>query len=55
MTLAADHPDRLGSATVPSVTTALESACHHLLGLQDAAGCWKGELETNVTSGAQFR
>jgi|CZKW01.1.fsa_nt_gi squalene-hopene/tetraprenyl-beta-curcumene cyclase len=32
---------------------ALDRAAGHLLGLQDAAGWWKGELETNVTMDAE--
>ncbi len=32
---------------------ALERAAAHLLGLQDSAGWWKGELETNVTMDAE--
>jgi squalene-hopene/tetraprenyl-beta-curcumene cyclase len=32
---------------------ALERACAHLLGLQDEAGWWQGELQTNVTMDAE--
>jgi squalene-hopene/tetraprenyl-beta-curcumene cyclase len=32
---------------------ALERACEHLLSLQDAAGWWRGELQTNVTMDAE--
>src|ERR1700730_211833 len=32
---------------------ALERACEHLLGLQDDAGWWQGELQTNVTMDAE--
>src|ERR1700761_5423302 len=32
---------------------ALTRACEHLLSLQDPAGWWKGELETNVTMDAE--
>jgi len=32
---------------------ALELACEHLLGLQDEAGWWRGELQTNVTMDAE--
>jgi squalene-hopene/tetraprenyl-beta-curcumene cyclase len=32
---------------------ALERACEHLLSLQDEAGWWKGELQTNVTMDAE--
>ena len=31
----------------------LERACDHLLSLQDEAGWWKGELQTNVTMDAE--
>ena len=51
-------PDLAGSAD-PAVSvataarTALDRAVAHLLGLQDPAGWWKGELETNVTMDAE--
>src|SRR5690348_5623956 len=32
---------------------ALVRACKHLLSLQDPAGWWKGELQTNVTMDAE--
>src|SRR5262249_40173825 len=32
---------------------ALRRACEHLLSLQDEAGWWKGELQTNVTMDAE--
>jgi squalene-hopene/tetraprenyl-beta-curcumene cyclase len=32
---------------------ALERACEHLLSLQDRAGWWQGELQTNVTMDAE--
>src|SRR5882762_3288497 len=32
---------------------ALELACKHLLSLQDEAGWWQGELQTNVTMDAE--
>src|SRR6202049_552804 len=32
---------------------ALERACEHLLSLQDQAGWWRGELQTNVTMDAE--
>src|SRR6476659_1779541 len=32
---------------------ALERACEHLLSLQDGAGWWRGELQTNVTMDAE--
>src|SRR4029077_14265221 len=34
-------------------TVALELACEHLLSLQDDAGWWQGELQTNVTMDAE--
>ncbi len=34
-------------------SASLESARQHLLGLQDASGWWKAELETNVTMDAE--
>jgi squalene-hopene/tetraprenyl-beta-curcumene cyclase len=38
---------------VSAAAAALKAAGDHLLGLQDAAGWWKGELETNVTMDAE--
>src|SRR5262249_32634661 len=35
------------------VELALERATEHLLGLQDDAGWWQGELQTNVTMDAE--
>jgi squalene-hopene/tetraprenyl-beta-curcumene cyclase len=35
------------------VQVALELACEHLLSLQDEAGWWQGELQTNVTMDAE--
>jgi squalene-hopene/tetraprenyl-beta-curcumene cyclase len=32
---------------------ALARACEHLLSLQDVAGWWRGELQTNVTMDAE--
>jgi len=32
---------------------ALDRACQHLIGLQDPAGWWKGELQSNVTMDAE--
>ena len=32
---------------------ALKLACEHLLSLQDDAGWWRGELQTNVTMDAE--
>jgi len=34
-------------------TVALQLACEHLLALQDGAGWWQGELQTNVTMDAE--
>ncbi|HEX7106276.1 MAG TPA: squalene--hopene cyclase [Acidothermaceae bacterium] len=53
MTLAADRPDRLSSVSADRARDALANARDHLLALQDAAGWWKGELETNVTMEAE--
>ena len=39
--------------TGPAVEAALERAVDRLLELQDSAGWWKGELETNVTMDAE--
>ncbi|MGH2872362.1 MAG: squalene--hopene cyclase, partial [Solirubrobacteraceae bacterium] len=45
------------ATTAPALETgvsdALSRACDHLLSLQDAAGWWKGELQTNVTMDAE--
>ncbi len=46
----------MSSSTVeaPSdVQVALQRACEHLLALQDGAGWWQGELQTNVTMDAE--
>jgi squalene-hopene/tetraprenyl-beta-curcumene cyclase len=32
---------------------ALQLACEHMLSLQDRAGWWQGELQTNVTMDAE--
>jgi squalene-hopene/tetraprenyl-beta-curcumene cyclase len=65
VTLAADHPtpNPLRPARGQAGTSkghdagparaALQNARDHLLGLQDPAGWWKGELETNVTMEAE--
>ena len=37
----------------PDAQRALDAATAHLSGLQDAAGWWQGELETNVTMDAE--
>src|SRR3954452_24273302 len=53
MTLA---PDRNASLTVDVTASArqtLDRAVAHLRDLQDDAGWWKGELETNVTMDAE--
>src|SRR5580704_14766816 len=39
--------------TRSEVRIALERACEHLLSLQDEAGWWRGELQTNVTMDAE--
>ena len=41
------------SARPNALANAIERARRHLLGLQDAAGWWKGELESNVTIEAE--
>src|SRR3954447_4942912 len=38
---------------VSAAAASLKAAADHLLGLQDAEGWWKGELETNVTMDAE--
>jgi squalene-hopene/tetraprenyl-beta-curcumene cyclase len=46
----------VGATSLQSQTRvegALARACEHLLSLQDPAGWWKGELETNVTMDAE--
>jgi squalene-hopene/tetraprenyl-beta-curcumene cyclase len=43
-------PDDRARATLDDAIT---GACRHLAGLQDPAGWWKGELETNVTMDAE--
>jgi squalene-hopene/tetraprenyl-beta-curcumene cyclase len=40
-------------AAADTARSASDRAVSHLLGLQDAAGWWKGELETNVTMDAE--
>jgi squalene-hopene/tetraprenyl-beta-curcumene cyclase len=51
--LAAVTPDDRPGGEAADARAALESATAHLLGLQDEAGWWKGELETNVTMDAE--
>ncbi|HEY8456339.1 MAG TPA: squalene--hopene cyclase [Actinopolymorphaceae bacterium] len=41
------------STVTQRANVALDRAVEHLLSLQDAAGWWKGELETNVTMDAE--
>src|ERR1700730_12281850 len=43
----------LTSETHGEALLALELACERLLGLQDDAGWWQGELQTNVTMDAE--
>jgi squalene-hopene/tetraprenyl-beta-curcumene cyclase len=46
----------MSSSTVEAPSDAriaLERACEHLLSLQDGAGWWQGELQTNVTMDAE--
>jgi len=42
-----------GAGSDAGARAALERACAHLLSLQDDAGWWKGELQTNVTMDAE--
>ena len=42
-----------GSAVQAAARTALDRAVGYLTGLQDPAGWWRGELETNVTMDAE--
>jgi squalene-hopene/tetraprenyl-beta-curcumene cyclase len=42
-----------GAAGLEAARSALERAVDYLIGLQDAAGWWQGELETNVTMDAE--
>ena len=44
---------RAGGRVAEMARTAADRAVGHLLGLQDAAGWWQGELETNVTMDAE--
>jgi len=50
-----DRPGGLGTevATARPVDAAIGAAVAHLCGLQDEAGWWKGDLETNVTMDAE--
>ena len=41
------------ATTRSEARVALERACEHLLALQDEAGWWRGELQTNVTMDAE--
>ncbi|MFB6809530.1 squalene--hopene cyclase [Streptomyces sp. NPDC056387] len=52
---AAAEPDGLPEAVrgVPGAQEAAARATRHLLARQDAAGWWKGDLETNVTMDAE--
>jgi squalene-hopene/tetraprenyl-beta-curcumene cyclase len=58
--IAAGRPDAGQSAVTTAgpgalavAREALDNATRHLTGLQDAAGWWQGELETNVTMDAE--
>jgi len=42
-----------GPTGAPAARAALDSATRHLIALQDPAGWWQGELETNVTMDAE--
>lgn len=50
-TVAPDVPQDLGVRELAATT--LQRATDHLLGLQNPAGWWQGELETNVTMDAE--
>ncbi len=47
------HAPTEPSPRVRAAAEALERSCKHLLSLQNPAGWWKGELETNVTMEAE--
>jgi squalene-hopene/tetraprenyl-beta-curcumene cyclase len=49
----ADRTGQSASADRQAVGAALDRAVRHLTGLQDPAGWWQGELETNVTMDAE--
>ncbi|HET6909454.1 MAG TPA: prenyltransferase/squalene oxidase repeat-containing protein, partial [Mycobacteriales bacterium] len=53
MTLAADRPVNLEPEVSVDARATLDAAVSYLLSLQDDAGWWKGELETNVTMDAE--
>jgi squalene-hopene/tetraprenyl-beta-curcumene cyclase len=54
VTLAPDRADVRVVTDVPSMArVTVDAAVGHLLSLQDGAGWWKGELETNVTMDAE--
>ena len=53
MTLTSDDRIELRAADASAAAQALDRAVDHLRSLQDAAGWWKGELETNVTMDAE--
>ncbi|MGW0231847.1 squalene--hopene cyclase [Actinopolymorpha singaporensis] len=48
-----EHPRFPNAVDDASAHAALDRAVEHLLDLQDPAGWWKGELETNVTMDAE--
>jgi squalene-hopene/tetraprenyl-beta-curcumene cyclase len=48
-----DLPKVGGSTAAGDARVTLERACAHLLTLQQGAGWWKGELQTNVTMDAE--
>jgi squalene-hopene/tetraprenyl-beta-curcumene cyclase len=48
-----DRAGHLPSADSQAVRAALDRAVRHLTGLQDPAGWWQGELQTNVTMDAE--
>ena len=46
-------PSTVEASSSNDAHVALQRACEHLLSLQDAAGWWQGELQTNVTMDAE--
>jgi squalene-hopene/tetraprenyl-beta-curcumene cyclase len=53
VSLAYDDRRLVSDVAVPGARDALDCAVEHLRSRQDAAGWWKGELETNVTMDAE--
>ena len=53
MTAVEGRPAAAPGSVAEDAARTLKAATEHLLGLQDAAGWWKAELETNVTMDAE--